>query len=182
MQPRDPKLFPEEEWAISAMWDCQRRLEEYTHDYGKWNFKDGHTWWNPEEKRWAINRTWRNWHHGGPRPPWILFARSGGPKYLAYARRNTRHCMDVDICHYSTPEFEALAYPRQKIKGALADYKGLVHWNAGGRLVDYNLMPDFLLYNYYFTGDRRSLDVLDEWIQAVLAGSVREAIGRDGAS
>ena len=181
MHPRDPERFPEAEWALSAMFDFERRLERHTHDYGMWNFGDGHSWWDASDKHWQVNRTWRNTHHGAPRVPWLLYARSGDRKYLTHARRNTRHCMDVDFCHYSTPEFEALSYPRQKIKGALNDYKGLVHWHSGGRLFDYNNMADFLLYNYYLTGDRRSLDVLDEWTEAAVARFRKAYSGRGGA-
>lgn len=181
MQPYDPESFPEEERAISAMWDCERRLEEHTNDYGMWNFKDRHNSWIAEEKRWTVNRTWKNTHHGGPRLAWILYARSGDPKYLVYARRNTRQVMDLGFCHYSTPEFEALSYPRQKIKGALNDYKGLVHWHSGGRLFDYNNMADFLLFNYYMTGDRRGLDVLETWCEAAVERFRRPRAGRGGA-
>jgi len=163
------------------MFDCERRLETHTHDYGMWLFGSGHNEWDPAEKRWRVNRTWRNLHHGSPRVAWLLYARSGDPKYLTYARRNTRHCMDLGFCHYSTPELETLAYPQQKIKGALTDYKGLVPWHAGGRLFDYNCMADFLLYNYYVTGDRRGLDVLDEWIEAALTHYRKPRERREGA-
>lgn len=181
MQPRDPEQFPQAEWAISAMFDCERRLENYTHDYGMWVFGSGHNEWDTVEKRWKTNRVWRNMHHGSPRVAWLLYARSGDPKYLTRARRNTRHNMDIGFCHYSTPEFEALSYPQQKIKGALTDYKGLVPWHSGGRLFDYNCMADFLLYNYYITGDRRGLDVLDEWIEAAVARFRKARDHREGA-
>ncbi len=181
MQPRDPEQFPQAEWALSAMFDCERRLGEYTRDYGMWVFGSGHNEWAMEEKRWRVNRTWRNTHHGSPRLAWLLYARSGDPKYLDHARRNTRHCMDLAFCHYSTPEFEGLEYPRQKIKGALTDYKGLVPWHSGGRLFDYNSMADFMLYNYYVTGDRRGLDVVQQWTEAAVERFRKGRDHREGA-
>ena len=89
--------------------------------------------------------------------------------------------MDLAFCHYSTPEFEGLAYPAQKVKGALTDYKGLVPWSAGGRLFDYNCMTDFLLYIFYLTGDRRGLDVMQEWVEGAIARFQRPSAHRTGS-
>jgi len=181
MHPHDPERFPEIEWALSAMFDWERRTQEYTHDYGMWVFGDAHDTWLPETKCWRVHRTWINTHHGSPRVPWLLYARSGDPKYLTYARQKAYRCMDLGFCHYSTPAFEGLAYPGQKIKGALTDYKGLVPWNAGGRLFDYNCMTDFLLYNFYLTGDRRALDVMQEWLDAAVERFQRPSAHRTGS-
>jgi len=181
MHPHDPKRFPEMEWALSAMFDWERRAQEHTHDYGMWIYGDAHDTWLPETKCWRVHRTWINTHHGSPRLPWLLYARSGDPKYLTYARRKAYRCMDLAFCHYSTPEFEGIAYPGQKIRGALTDYKGLVPWSAGGRLFDYNCMTDFLLYAFYLTGDRRGLDVMQEWVDGVVERFQRPSAHRTGS-
>ena len=164
----DRRQFPEVEEKLSKAFDCERRLEAHTRDYGMFNFGDGHTTWDFGRKRWSdVYRCWRASHHGSPRVAWLLYVRSGDPKFLRYALRNSRHVMDVDICHYTTPELQRAAYPLGKIVGALNDYKGLVHWHSGNRLFDYNSMTDFLLYYYYLTGDHRGLDVALEWGQSV---------------
>ena len=181
MHPHDPDRFPEMEWALSAMFDWQQRAQEHTHDYGMWFSGDGHDTWLPETKCWRVHRTWINTHHGSPRVPWLLYARSGDSKYLTAARRKAYRCLDLGFCHYSTPELEALAYPAQKIKGALTDYKGLVPWSAGGRLFDYNCMTDFMLYAFYLTGDRRGLDVMQEWVDAVIERFRRPTAHRTGS-
>lgn len=181
MHPCDPERFPEVESALSAMFDCERRMQHHTGDYGMWIFGDAHDGWVAREKRWSVYRTWINTHHGSPRVPWLLYARSGNPKYLAYARRKAYRCMDIGHVHFSTPYNAGITYPRQKIKGALNDYKGLVPWHSGGRLFDYNNMSDYMLYNYYVRGDRRGLDVLDEWMQAAVARYRKPSTHRGGA-
>lgn len=181
MQPKLKGQFDEIENAMEGLWDWERRAEKSTHDYGMWIFGDGHNEWKPDEKRWGVNRTWRNTHHGSPRVAWILYARSGDPKYLEYARRNTLKCIDIGFCHYSNPEFEAKSGGAQKVVGALNDYKGLVPWHAGGRLFDYNCMTDFMLYNYYFTGNRLPLDVMDEWTNSAVERFRKPRAGRPGA-
>jgi len=168
LHPYDPERFPRIERGLSKAYDCERRLEAYTKDYGMFNFGGGHTTWNFAAKRWADTyRCWRAFHHGAPRVPWVLYLRSGDPKYWRYAIRNARRLMDIGICHHSRPEFEKLPWPPGKIAGALRDYKGLVPWHAGSRLFDYNCCADFMLYYYYRTGDHRGMEVALEWGEAI---------------
>ena len=164
----DPAKFPEAEKGLSSAFDCERRLEDHTKDYGMFNFGDGHTSWDFKKNRWMdMYRCWRALHHGAPRVPWILYVRSGDLKYLQYGIRNARHIMDMDICNHATPELESKKYPEQKITGALNDYKGIVHWHSGGRLFDYNCLTDFMLYYYYLTGDRRGFEAAQQWGESV---------------
>ena len=167
IHPCDPKQFPKVEAAFEGMFDLYERLEAYTHNTGMFNWGAGHANWMFRPRRWVVSRTWYGTHHGMPRVPWILYMRSGNPKYLRKAVRNVRHIVDIGFCRYSTPDREKLRYPHQKYKGALCDYKGLVHWHSGGRLPDYNCMTDFLLYAWYVTGDLRAWDMALEWGAAV---------------
>ena len=167
IHPRDPTRFPMAEELIDLMSSVRERLETHTRNMGMFNWGAGHSIWDFEKGRWQVSRTWHNTHHGAPRVPWLLYLRSGDPKYLRKAVRSTRHVIDMNYCRYTTPEFEALKYPRGKIKGALCDYKGLVHWHSGNRLRDYNAMTDFMLYAYYVTGDRRGLEMALEWGEAM---------------
>ncbi|MBT3379086.1 MAG: hypothetical protein HN742_28095 [Lentisphaerae bacterium] len=168
LHPYDSERFPKVEQGLSKGWDAERRLEGHTRDYGMFNWGDGHTSWDMGRKRWSdVYRCWRAFHHGAPRTSWVLYLRSGDPKYWRHALRNARHCMDLDVCHWSRLELENLPWPAGKIRGALRDYKGLTHWHAGGRLFDYNCLTDFMLYTYYMTGDHRGLDVAQEWGAAI---------------
>ncbi len=180
--PVDRESFPTYEDLISGTFDAERRMQDFTRDYGMWNFGDAHTSWDMTRRRWSdVYRCWRNTHHGAPRLPWILYVRSGDPKYLRFGVRNTRHVMDEDFCHWSTPEFEALPYPQGKIRGALNDYKGLVHWHSGTRLTDYNSMTDFMLWYWHLTGDRRGLEVAQQWGDAVVQRYAQPFGHREGA-
>lgn len=182
LHPVDTDRFGQVEAGLSRAFDCERRLEAHTNDYGMFNHGDGHTSWDLQRQRWSDTyRCWRAMHHGAPRVPWLLYVRSGDPKYYRHGVRNARHVMDVDICHHTEPQLEDLEWPLGKIVGALNDYKGLVHWHAGGRLLDYNCMTDFMLYYYYLTGDRRGLDVALEWGRSVKDRFRKPFGGRGGA-
>jgi len=182
IDPVDTATFPDDEAMISNTFDAERRMEDHNGDYGMWNYGDSHTSWDMSRGRFDDGyRVWRNTHHGAPRLPWLLYVRSGDPKYLQYAVRNTRHVADEDFCHWSTPEVEALPYPKGKIRGALNDYKGLVHWHSGNRLTDYNSMTDFLIWSWHLTGDRWPLEVALDWGEAVKSRYTKPFGHREGA-
>jgi len=64
--------------------------------------------------------------------------------------------------------------------GGLCKYNGFVHWWNGGRAY-YNSMADFMLYGYYFTGDRRLWDCAMAHGDALLGVSTSCFEGRSGA-
>ncbi|MEI8247345.1 MAG: hypothetical protein WCI51_16045 [Lentisphaerota bacterium] len=180
--PVSPEKYSEAEKALSKLFDCERRLQDYTKDYGKFNYGDSHTVWNDKIKRWDdAYRCWRGYHHCSGTVPWMLYIRSGDPKYFRWAVANARHLMDIDMCNWTTPEYEKLEYPHGKIKGGLNDYKGLSHWHSGNRLMDYNNMTNFMIYYYYLTGDRRGLDVAEMWGNSVKEKFKTPNDGRAGA-
>ena len=179
MWPRDEKRFPQAESAIEMVSDKIFRQQKIDRDYGMFNFGDSHHNWYWQERRWSLHRIWRNTHHGWGRWPWLLFARSGSKRFLDWAARNARHVMDVDHCHYTTPEFVGLPWPRGKMVGGICDYKGLAHWASGARL-GYNSAADPFLWHYYMTGERRGYDVALEHGQALLS-QPRPRAHREGA-
>ncbi len=182
MDPVDEDAFGKYEDMMAGTFDAERRMQEFTEDYGLWNFGGGHTSWDPARNRWNdVYRTWRNTHHGCNRVPWLLYARAGDLDYWRYGVRNARKTLDTGFCHWSTEEFEELPWPQGKIKGALCDYKGLVHWAAGGRLTDYNSTTDFALWYWHLTGDRRGLEVAKQWGDAVVERDRSPFGHREGA-
>jgi len=161
---------------------AERRMEEHCQSFGKLNWGDSHTSWRYDDMRFdTIYRTWRNTHHGAPRVPWVLWARSADPVFLHYGLRNARHVLDLDYCHFTTPELEKLDYPLGKIAGALNDYKGLVHWHSGNRLYDYNSMTDFALWYSFVSGDDWGLEVAKQWGESVVARFTSPTGYREGA-
>lgn len=182
LQPYSPERFGDYEAMLSGTFDAERRMEESERDFGMWNFGDGHTVWDFARGRFDdVYRVWRNTHHGAPRVPWVLYVRSGDPKYLRYGVRNARHVLDEDFVHWTNDEFAALPYPQGKTLGALNDYKGLVHWHSGTRLTDYNSMTDFALWYWHLTGDRWGLEVARQWGDAVIAANPAPFGHREGA-
>ena len=179
MLPRDEKRFPKAERAVDMVSDKIFRQQRIDRDYGIFNFGDSHHNWFWQERRWSLHRIWRNTHHGWGRWPWLLFARSGSKHFLDWAARNARHVMDVDHCHYTTPEFVGLPWPRGKLVGGICDYKGLAHWASGARL-GYNSAADPFLWHYYATGERRGYDVALEHGSALLS-QPRPHAHREGA-
>lgn len=180
--PVDEERFGPYEAMISGTFEAERRMERFTNDYGLWNFGGGHTTWDVERRRWNdVYRCWRNTHHGCNRVPWLLYVRSADLKYLRYGIENARKVLDVGFCHWSTPELEGLPWPQGKLRGALTDYKGLVHWASGARLTDYNSMTDFALWYWHMTGDRRGLEVAKQWGDAVVERN-RSPFGHRGGA
>jgi hypothetical protein len=166
LHPHDPKNFPAVEAMLAQAGKIIPRLNHLGGCYGMWIYGQQHTDYNYWEHRWDIYRLLSQLHHNGPLWPWIMWIRSGDPDYLDFALANTRAVADTGFCHHSRPEFEALPWPKGKWRGGLTDYKGLVPWNSGDRVPDYNSLSSFLLWNYYLTGDGWMREVALEWGEA----------------
>lgn len=157
----DKKTFPLIEEAMAARFDGERRLERFS--VGMWNYGGSVTYFRPSILSYdQLVRPWRLAHHGSPRIPWLLFARSGDKKYFDYGRINSLRCMDIGVCHYATPEMERNGYHGKK-RGGQCDYKGVVPWSSGARIPDYNAMTDYMRYYSYLTGNKWGVDVSNEW-------------------
>ena len=179
---RDPNRFSVLEEALERRWDGERAIERRCRDYGMFSFGGAHTYFRHACKDYdRLERPWRLTHHGGPRVPWYMYFRTGRPKYFDRACRNTLHVIDVAYAHHTLPEFLRKRPPSAKILGALNDYKGIVFWNNGARVLDYNAMTDFMLYYYYVTGARRGLEVAQLWGRACRRYFGRPSAGRGAA-
>ena len=187
MQICDPARYPEEEALLERRFALERRLSETTGDgdFGKWNYGDGHSIWRTRDNRWDDSwRTWKGYHHVSGSVPWILALRKTGWAEFRRAIAVSRHLIDVDICHYDTPESIARSKKKYavsgKIKGGLNDYKGLTHWHAGDRIYDYNTQTEFALVYYYITGDLRGYEVAKMWGDAAVKHFTRTWDRREG--
>jgi|GEM_PF-3600046 len=166
MQPQDKETFPIEEDRMSSGFDyLMRTTLDLNEAYGMFNYGDSFTSIKLHTKNQEpfYYRLWAGYHHGRARTPWLLYMRSGDPKYLKWANANTTHLADVDTCHWTTPYFASHpSTSAMKLIGGMHDYKGIVHWHTGSRTGEYNSQMDFLMYGYYLTGNRRLWDVLLE--------------------
>ncbi len=178
LEPVDREAFPLVEQALDVRHDGERTIERFS--VGMFNHGGSTSYFRPAVRSYdQLDRPWRLTHHGSPRVPWLLFARSGDRKFADYALRHGQWCADIGFCHYSTPRFERLGVDG-KIRGGQCDYKGIVPWSRGGRVMDYNSMADFLIWMACFSGDRRPLEVADEWGQCVKQ-RFRPFVGRNAA-
>lgn len=178
LSPVDRKHFPLIEQALDVRHDGERTIERFS--VGMFNRGGSTSYFRPEVRSYdQMDRPWRLSHHGSPRVPWLLFARSGNRKFADYALQHGQWCADLGFCHYSTPEFERLGV-EGKIYGGQCDYKGIVPWSRGGRVQDYNSMADFLVWMTAFSGDRRPLEVASEWGECVKQ-RFKPVVGRNAA-
>jgi len=160
----EPGKRPLLEHRYNASVRFVRRSADLSGSFGMWNYGDLHTYLRIEgETVWPqYRRLWAATHYNYPRVAWWQYWRAGDHEVGLHARRESRHIMDVDICHWTNELFESRehqpVYHRRKAVGGLCDYKGVVHWHAGDRNA-YNACIDFMLYDYYLTGNRRAWDV-----------------------
>jgi hypothetical protein len=162
---REPYL--EVERAAASPLEFFEPMYDRIGDYGMWNYGAYHKTYYPTLDWAQDHRHWMGIHHGGPRWPWLVYARSGDPNYFDFAEINARHCMDV-----ATANWEELAYNQQywdgnpnsrawlslKYLGGQCEYNTFMHWGGGSRMV-YNSIVDYALWYYYMTGYRRAWDV-----------------------
>jgi hypothetical protein len=185
MAPVDAERFPYQEAYISDGFDFLMRWTfDATHAYGMFNYGDSyHVFRKQGDPSLAPGyyRLWAGYHHGRARVPWLFYLRSGDPKYFAWGRANSQRLIDVSTCHYTTPQFDTQGDDAGKLVGGLADYKGIVPWHSGNRVGDYNNMIDFILLDYYLTGNGRALDVAHETGQ-LLIRHARGKTSREAAS
>lgn len=178
LSPVDRRNFPLIERALDLRHDGERTIERYS--IGMFNYGGSTSYFKPWQHSYdQLDRPWRLMHHGSPRVPWLLFARSADRKFADYALRHGSWCADIGFCHYSTPAFERYGLDG-KIRGGQCDYKGIVPWSRGGRLMDYNSMADFLLWMTCFSGNSWPLEVADEWGRCIKQ-RFRPVVGRNAA-
>ena len=153
MSPRDAKRFPVIENALERAFGWITRENPFDGDYGVWNFGDIQWCW-VGRAGYTCYRYWMNHGKGWSIAPWALWLRSGDRRYLENAEVNSRHCMDVDMCH--VPEWERA--PDGKVRGGQNHYSAL-HWGYGPGIATFFVDSEYLPYPYYVTGYERAWDV-----------------------
>ena len=183
---------PKMENYMEELFDKLTTIHEHvtpSGDYGMFVFGNGHSYMAGYEPsphynmvlaaHWHPHRTWRSWHHGAPRIPWTLYARSGKEKYLRWGKLHTQFLLDLGVAHVNLVDKKGnplpvseidkrYSYWSRKYRGGLTDYKGITPWHAGRRNPDYNLMLDNVFWDYHLTGNMRAMDVADEILGLLL--------------
>lgn len=95
-------------------------------------------------------------HYGHSATEWLLYMCTGQPDHLRHARANTHQHRDVEIVHWTSPDFSALPELERKVLGA-TNTVSAYPWRLGSCFGFY-AKCDYLLWDYYLRGDRRSLE------------------------
>jgi len=166
--PRDPEGNATWEERLESVWRRIMRREEANPAAGIFTFQALRSRWLPGEKRWALREEWRANRDGQGMIPWTLYARSGGQQYIRLARRNTRHLMDVIMCHADAAGTLCThPDPRlRKVVGAFAAPQGILPWQDQHEVRSAAADPSFLVAAYVFTGDARAREEAAEWADA----------------
>jgi hypothetical protein len=195
LSPFNPQRYPWEEAALASGFLNLVEAQRSTHDYGMFNYLDAHadnSWYMSVERfgdrgpAWMLNRVWNAGHHGVPRLGWLLYFRSGDRRYLEYARPNAQHVMDVDVTHFHPKGLDLFRHVAantqdlQHRQGAMYHCKGYVHWGGDSSISGHLSNFDFALWGYYLTGNRRLLDGVRVWLDALVEMGGYPVIGRDG--
>ena len=116
------------------------------------------------------NKGWRQWasrFYGSPLLPWIMFVRTGEPRYLMLAMDSAKHVMDIDMCHVTNLKYgdygpRCPKSPGKRRGGRYGGDGGIIHYS--GHLYDLGCDShvDQWTYAYYLTGYRRAWDILHE--------------------
>lgn len=109
-----------------------------------------------------------------PTLPWAEFLRSGTRTARELAEADSRHHMDVDMCHYTADADSPVR------TGAWADDdSGILHW-ANYKATHYSTSNYgvHLAYMYYLTGDERARDVALEVADALKWAAKKDGLAR----
>jgi len=167
--PYQPQRFPELENGLQRAFDWYTRAQADYGDFGTWN-------WGDLQWAWAhagvpIYRYWMNNGKGWSVVPWALYLRSGDRRYHDHGEANSRHVMDVDMCH--VPEWER-SPDDYKLRGGQFHYSA-IHWGYGPQVFSFFLDSEYLPYYYYLTGYERAHDVMLEHAEAMARWQERDA-------
>jgi len=160
--PRDPRRFPVIEAGLERAFDWITREHAFDGDFGTWNYGDLQwAWVGP--RGYTTYRYWMNHGKGWSITPWLLWLRSGDRRYWRHGEANSRHCMDIDICH--VPEWRRAK--DFKIRGGQYHYSAL-QLGYGPSVATFYMDSEYLPYHYYLTGYRRAWDVTQMRAEALI--------------
>lgn len=173
MAAADRTRFPEFEEAVEQGYLSWNRSVERNADYGMFNYADTHTIWNAEENRPGLHRVWQACHYHQMGLNWLLWFRSGSPDLLRWARKNTDHFVNVDVCNY-VDTANPIPFRGHEL-GAMQHMGWKQHWASSGHneawgqfrgSVGHFIDPDGMLWCWYVTGDPRARETYGLWADA----------------
>ncbi len=159
---KDPVRFGGVERLIDETFERSFiRQPEELDDYGMLNWPDYHNYafdaWRPNPG--AFHRCWSNSHYQDPRAFYHQYLRSGDARAWRLAAAKFRHAMDIDAVNYGDDPPIAPFHQR----ASTYHPKGLLHWGGNGFVICHFACYDYMLYDYFLTGDPRGLDFVRMW-------------------
>ncbi len=165
----DTQAFPELEKSLELGYRSLSTRTQPNDEYGMFIYGGAHTYWyyymNPV--RAGIHRVWINGHYSIGRMPIVQFVRTGDPYYLQWGRNFSANLRDIGMVHYISEERRF----RYHNLGAMYHCKGFAPWAGDSHVSAHPVSTDWLIYYYYITGDRRSRDVFETWIEGLKIAS-----------
>ncbi|MDP6118941.1 MAG: hypothetical protein QGG53_44325 [Planctomycetota bacterium] len=153
---------PDVERKIEASYASFDQFRREREGYGMIHYGDIHG--KGPDKGW---RHWASRFYGSPLMPWIMFVRTGEPRYLTLAMDSAKHVMDIDMCHVTNLKYgdygrRCPKSPGKRKGGRYGGDGGIIHY--AGHLYDLGCDShiDQWTYAYYLTGYRRAWDILHE--------------------
>lgn len=166
--PLDEKSFPEIETGLKRAFNWFSREQGEYGDFGTWNYGDIQWTWTADGV--PLYRYWMNHGKGWSIVPWALWLRSGDRRYWDHGEKNSRHCMDVDMCHVPNLKRDTETF---KVLGGQYHYSAL-HWGYGPQHFSFFIDSEYLPYCWYMTGYERAHDVMLEHIEGIAHWEGRE--------
>jgi hypothetical protein len=159
------KEFADMEKRYSKGFDHMVTRPEINNEYGQFIFRGTHTYWyyRGKESHAGIHRVWQNGHYFIQQLPLVQYMRTGDPKWLKWGRDHIDTVRDIAVVHYESDERRF----RFHSKGAMYHCKGFAPWAGDSGITLHMAVYTFLAYDYYINGNKRSLDVLHEWIEGL---------------
>jgi hypothetical protein len=111
-----------------------------THTYWRYHLKPPHA---------GIHRVWMNGHYQIGRMPFVQYARTGNPEYMAWGRDHADYLREIAMVHYTSDE----RHFQYHSVGAMYHCKGFVPWGGDSAIAAHPAFIDFLIYDYYLFGN-----------------------------
>lgn len=180
IHPHDPQNFRGLEEIISngmrGYWATQNAGKMF----GMWIYRSWHHSAYNGDGSWVHYRMFNGTHHGEAIMPWVFYARSGDPFYLAQGRANIRQLSDVQIVHHADAACEkhnGVAANQGKLVGATKHDNCVAPWGGDHEVFGHQPCYNGLILAYYITGDLRLREVLvEEWQNTITTGRDLPAI------
>lgn len=164
--PRDPGKFgPAEELLDGAYEFYRRAIIEAGDEAGMWIYGGVHSSWEATKNQADMKRVWQQSHYQNVFQAWMLYYRSGLPEHFEWARMHSNQHLDVGVCNHRQYLPGTHSYSHiGEMGGDIYHCKGFMPWagnsSTGGHWID---VANYFV-RYYLTGDRRGLDMAEQWI------------------